>query len=240
MTSIPESHKETSRLNTQFQSEKNAQQYLIHLLYGGELPDCRKHPHEQMQLKERDDHYFFRCSRCKSNTALFPQTFFYNRKARISTTLQTLLHFWIQLRITQSSQLTGLDRHKTSLIYKTARHSIVEDTVIKITPIGGPGIKVQIDEALLRKRKFHRGRRKEKIWIFGGVENLETLPGGQHQGACFMLTVPNRQMGTIWPLIRLYIRPGSIIQHACLVFPSCFLISFFDRMIMQFINIWKN
>ncbi|KAH7818770.1 uncharacterized protein MONOS_15343 [Monocercomonoides exilis] len=37
-------------------------------------------------------------------------------------------------------------------------------------PIGGEGKVVEIDEAVWRRRNYKRGRRKEQIWIFGGVE----------------------------------------------------------------------
>uniref|UniRef100_A0A0L8GD66 ISXO2-like transposase domain-containing protein n=1 Tax=Octopus bimaculoides TaxID=37653 RepID=A0A0L8GD66_OCTBM len=37
--------------------------------------------------------------------------------------------------------------------------------------IGGPGIAVEIDEAVLVRRKYNRGRLVKTIWLFGGIEH---------------------------------------------------------------------
>ena len=36
--------------------------------------------------------------------------------------------------------------------------------------IGGPGKTVEIDESKFGKRKYHRGKRVEGVWVFGGIE----------------------------------------------------------------------
>lgn len=35
-------------------------------------------------------------------------------------------------------------------------------------PIGGPGVRVQIDESKFGKRKYHRGHHVDGVWVFGG------------------------------------------------------------------------
>lgn len=36
--------------------------------------------------------------------------------------------------------------------------------------IGGPGRTVEIDESKFGKRKYHRGKRVDGVWVFGGIE----------------------------------------------------------------------
>ena len=44
----------------------------------------------------------------------------------------------------------------------------------KFDQIGGPNITVQVDECILRRRKYQKGRKKQQIWIFGAVEMKAT------------------------------------------------------------------
>lgn len=70
--------------------------------------------------------------------------------------------------------------------------------------IGGPGIVVEIDETVISKRKYNRGRLvSNQQWFFGGVE--------RGSGRCFLHPVERRDANTLLPLIQQYILPGSII-----------------------------
>ena len=54
-------------------------------------------------------------------------------------------------------------------------------------PIGGPGTISEIDESKFGKRKYHRGRRVDGVWVFGGIDI----------GNCFMVTVEDRSAATL-------------------------------------------
>ena len=69
--------------------------------------------------------------------------------------------------------------------------------------IGGPGIKVEIDESKFGRRKYHRGRYVEGHWVFGGTERIT--------GKAFLVEVEKRDAATLIPSIRQHIRTGSII-----------------------------
>ena len=69
--------------------------------------------------------------------------------------------------------------------------------------IGGPGVKVEIDESKFGKRKYNRGRQVEGHWVFGGTERIT--------GECFLVEVDRRDAATLLPLIQQHIRRGSII-----------------------------
>lgn len=69
--------------------------------------------------------------------------------------------------------------------------------------IGGHGIIVEIDESKIGKRKYHRGHPVEGQWVFGGVE--------RETNKCFIVPVQDRSKETLLPLIKKYVRPGSVI-----------------------------
>uniref|UniRef100_A0AC35GY06 ISXO2-like transposase domain-containing protein n=1 Tax=Panagrolaimus sp. PS1159 TaxID=55785 RepID=A0AC35GY06_9BILA len=71
--------------------------------------------------------------------------------------------------------------------------------------IGGPGIVVQIDETVITKRKYNRGRMpSSEKWFFGGIE--------VGSGRAFICPVERRTRDVLIPLIQKHIAPGSIIH----------------------------
>ena len=76
-------------------------------------------------------------------------------------------------------------------------------------PIGGQGVEVEIDETLMARRKYNRGRISQQVWVFGGIEReskrkiIVPLTDGQ-EGL-------QRNKETLIPIIKKYIKPGSVI-----------------------------
>ncbi|GFR07507.1 uncharacterized protein TNCT_632041 [Trichonephila clavata] len=60
----------------------------------------------------------------------------------------------------------------------------------------GSGVIIEIDESKFGKRKFHRGKRVEGKWEFGGVE--------RETGACFMKVVDDRTTNSVLSVINEY------------------------------------
>ena len=65
---------------------------------------------------------------------------------------------------------------------------------------GHPTI-VEVDETVIYKRKYQRGRCCKQRWLFGGVE--------RSTGKCFVKFVRNRKGDTLLPIIRTHCLPGS-------------------------------
>ena len=102
---------------------------------------------------------------------------------------------------------------------KISRHTAVEWTLFfreccftkmieDSEQIGGPGIEVEIDESKFGKRKYYRGHRVEGQWIFGSCEKYD-------KKKVFMIPVHNRKQCTLKPLIKKWIKEGSIIHSDC-------------------------
>jgi len=82
--------------------------------------------------------------------------------------------------------------------------TILEDCSGKI---GGVGHIVEIDESKFGKRKYHRGKRVDGVWVFGGIDR-ETK-------ACFFSCVEDRKADTLVKLIKDNILPGTTIISDC-------------------------
>jgi transposase-like protein len=73
--------------------------------------------------------------------------------------------------------------------------------------IGGPGKHIEIDESKFGKRKYHRGKRVDGVWVFGGIE--------RESKRCFFEIVSDRSAETLIPIIKKYVKPGSVILSDC-------------------------
>lgn len=74
-------------------------------------------------------------------------------------------------------------------------------------PIGGPGVIVEIIDSEFGKRKFHRGKHIEGMFVFGGVE--------RGSNKCFFKVVEKRDRDTLLDIIKTSILPGTIIYSEC-------------------------
>jgi len=71
------------------------------------------------------------------------------------------------------------------------------------TMLGGSGKIIEIDEAKIGKRKYHRDRVLRGQWVFGGYK--------RDSGRIFIVPVKDRTVETLLHEIRNRIAPGSII-----------------------------
>ena len=92
----------------------------------------------------------------------------------------------------------------THFLRESCIYSVMENS----SAIGGNGIEVEIDESKFGKRKYHRGHRVEGQWVFGGREKY-------NKKQIFMIPVNNRKESTLIPIIKKWIKQGSIIHSDC-------------------------
>lgn len=102
---------------------------------------------------------------------------------------------------------------KTSVDWRSMCSEVLINWVGNQEPIGGEGVVVEIDESVLVKRKYNKGRPLSQVWVFGGIERLSKkkfiiplLDGNESM---------RRDKETLIPLIQRYIKPGSIIMSDC-------------------------
>ena len=88
------------------------------------------------------------------------------------------------------------------------REAVTLNVMESSEQIGGNGVEVEIDESKFGKRKYYRGHRVEGQWVFGGREKYD-------KSKVFMIPVENRKQTTLLPIIKKWIKAGSIIHSDC-------------------------
>ena len=142
-----------------------------------------------------------RCRNIRTDSALSGQ--------KLSLQQFLILLFDISIKFLTNiaiAQLTGLSENTIS-DWKIHLHIRFADWLaVNSTPLGGPGVIVELDEAIFGKRKYNRGAYREGQWVLGAVD--------RNSNQCCLLPCPNnrRDGATLLALIYRWILPGSIIH----------------------------
>jgi len=81
------------------------------------------------------------------------------------------------------------------------------------TPLGGPGVVVEIDETKVGRRKYNRGRLVEGQWVLGFIE--QRGPVGNHRARLVPLPNNRRDADTLCRLITEHVSPDSTLFTDC-------------------------
>ena len=206
MTTVPESSQTIQKLQKTFFDMEESYKWYFTVIYKGDCPPCCSCRSKTTLIHRSRAPPYFRCSHCRKESSIFYHSLFYQSKIKINKLLLMLLYIWLQFTQTQINLLTGIGKHTIGFYQSCSRvvmMNMIERNQIKL---GGTGKEVQIDEAIVRKRKYHRGRMKKQIWIFGMVES--DSPGFSR---LLLTVVPDRTMRTLIPIIHHHILPGTTI-----------------------------
>ena len=156
--------------------------------------------------KKSSDLLIWRCSPCSRFRNIRTDSVLSEQKLTFSLFLQLVFYLSIKsLANVAISQLTGVSENTVS-DWKTLIHTRVADFLVSNpSPLGGPGVVVEMDEAKFGKRKYNKGAYREGQWVLGAVD--------RSNGNCFLLPCPNnsRDAATLLPLIQRWILPGSVV-----------------------------
>ena len=172
---------------------------------------CGGHTVLKQKVNDQNMGFYFRCTTfaCRKETSLRKDTFFESSKLPISAILKILYYFIrdnqqqeelrFQLRINSATTIVDWKNFcREVMVEYFIRHPII---------LGGEGRIVEIDEALLVRRKYNVGRIVRQQWVFGLYDV------GSKRG--FVCTVENRTRETLYAIISQYILPGSTIISDC-------------------------
>ena len=82
-----------------------------------------------------------------------------------------LTYFWVY-RAEQDFVKHELGILHTTIVdwYNFSREVCISILEVYSQQIGGPGKVVETDESKFGKKKFHKGRRVDGVWVFGGIQ----------------------------------------------------------------------
>lgn len=176
-----------------------------------ENKECRR-DRIQMRLRFRRDHYEWYCYRCGTKTTAMQDSIFEDSRLSPGKTLMLAYCF---------ASGCSYEETKKNLIFEATDEPTANTTIAsyfslfresitakyeRISPrsdkIGGPGKIVQVDEAVLGRRKYHRGRVYDLQWVC-----MIDQDGNVRMEIC-----PNRTRESLHYIIRKHVRSGSIIH----------------------------
>jgi transposase-like protein len=156
------------------------------------------------------DGCIWRCPDCRKKTSIRHNSWFSGSKLSLQRML-LILYMWSQdLEQDYVKFEVGIGSdHTISNFFMYCRQICFEILETNAGMIGGPNMIVEVDEAKFGRRKFHRGKRVDGVWVFGCVER------GSNCSRCVLVVVPDRTEITLVSEIQKFIMPGSIIYSDC-------------------------
>lgn len=175
-------------------------------------PYCTTHD-QQSTINKRTrngrDSLYWCCSICKDQVSVRIGSIFEEMRLPLGKALMLALCFAQDLELVQAQRALSWSPEEAPLAITTivrfyARlRSFIETFMDSREKIGGPGIIVQVDEALLGRRKYNRGRLVPGAWCLGMIAE---------DGSAKFEIVENRTADTLLEVITRNVRQGSIIH----------------------------
>ena len=156
-----------------------------------------------------DNIFRYQKRKCNKNLSLFSGTIFEKSKIGLSKIMLLIYEWSIDSTICSTAFEYNISKNYVSNWFLKFRIlASIFHLIEKAQSIGVPGKIVEVDECLLVKNKYHRGRiLSGQRWIFGDIVTNTT--------DCFIEFVNNRSRKTLIEVIKRRIMPGSIIISDC-------------------------
>jgi transposase-like protein len=146
--------------------------------------------------------------KCRKSVSIFKDSFFSKGHVKCNLTMM-IGYFWLsKCNYYTIEKMTGHSPNTITDYMKFYRELVIDTLKDYEDKIGGKGIIVEIDESKFGRRKYHRGRVIDGVWIIGGIERTE-------QKRCFLIKVQKRDEETIKDILDKYVEKGSIVHTDC-------------------------
>ena len=176
---------------------------------------CRRHRRD-CELKFWSSRVAWWCTPCHEAKPVFAGSVFADSRLPLAKQLLLTLsfaHYYDYEFATQTCVFSADDRQLSSATiadwYGTFRDVLVDHAHEQVQSgcrIGGPGRIVQVDEALIGRRKYNRGRVVPGTWVVGLVDD---------QGDMRLEICPVRNIDSLTDIIARHVHRGSDIHSDC-------------------------
>ena len=206
MTYVLETPEQIQHMLRLFMDINTSYDWFFEHIIGGMVVSCTHCRVPMSLVRSTSRTPFYRCQRCRKEQSIFANTSIYRSKLKLNSILSLLLLIYIRSNSFSIRCITGIERHSIGYYQSLCRVALMEELQKNRILLGGPKKTVQIDEAVFRKRKYHRGAPKQTVWIFGMVE--VEAPGFSR---ILLTRVDNRTRWCLIPLICRHVLPGTTI-----------------------------
>lgn len=186
----------------------------------GTIPEAlncpRGHP---MTLRKDGNSFKWRCNEkyknsskklvyCQYGVSVRSRTFFKGSHLTIRQ-ICNFVNLWVDLvQLIAIKKQAEIQQDHTVVDWASFCREVCFDFMVsKKEKVGGVGKILEIDETLVGKRKYNRGKRVNGQWVFGGIVR------DTHEA--FLVPVDKRDRATLLPIIKEYVLPGTTIYSDC-------------------------
>lgn len=178
---------------------------------------CRRRPREMVRsFRPSRNYHFWRCSFCRAEVPLAEGTIFKGSHLEMRMNLLMAYCFAHQMGYEEtrrsfvwSAEASSPAEGTVSEWFSSFREVIVahtEQLQMNGGRIGGQDIVVQVDEALIGRRKYNRGRVVQGTWVIGMIDE---------SGEIRLEICARRDANTLGDIVSRHVQPGSIVHTDC-------------------------
>lgn len=176
-----------------------------HHLLPSEVACSRCYGRTYLTPASNGDGYVWRCRRkgCQARVSIRNGTIFEYSKLTLPKVLQ-LIYWWAKdMPVTRAAEEVGVSEGTAIEWFLRFRELCASYLLETAQPIGGIGHTVEIDESKFGTRKYNRGRLRDGVWVFGGIDRATK--------EIFLVQVEERSAAALVPLIQQYIKHGTTV-----------------------------
>ncbi len=167
-------------------------------------PNCGMDMTEVQSSRGTGDGLMWRCPTHKGCKQGIHQGSFFEQSRLELRVLAMLLYLWsLEVPVEVTTTLTSVSEHTVIQWFQYFRDACSWYFENFPEQIGGPGHVVQMDESVMVKRKYGRGRQAPERWVFGGYDT--TSKKG------FLRFVDWQMAAVLLPIIQEMVIPGTEI-----------------------------